>query len=165
MYPKRLVVSSLSSTSSTLATMASSATGSQATMKQLLSTLAPQNSALGKAPISLAKGPYWARLPPIRPRESSSQSAESQNMNVHATTAGAASSTSAIPPIIAPDRISTTRVLLQDTQACVQKFATRMDKLSSSVEQGVKDVQMCRNAMEGTSEKAIADIADIGKFS
>lgn len=149
-------------------TMANTMTASHAPLKQLLSSLAPQDShqQQNKVPKALARGPFWARLPPVRPRDPSSQSNDSQSTT--AVRAGVTDrthgTTSSVPPIVAPDRIGTTRVLLQDTQACVQKFAARMDKLGAAVEQGVKDVQMCRTVMEGTGDKIIADVADVGEL-
>lgn len=158
----------LASSSPSTTTMATTMTASHAPLKQLLSSLAPQDSQQQqiKVPKALAKGPFWARLPPVRPRDPSSQSHDSQSMT--AISAGvtnrAHGTSSSVPPIVAPDRIGATRVLLQDTQACVQKFAARMDKLGAAVEQGVKDVQMCRTAMEGTGDKITADVADVGEL-
>lgn len=69
----------------------------------------------------------------------------------------------AAPPIVAPDRVSTTRMLLQDVQACIQKFSARMDALSAGVEQNLRDVQMCKATLENSGEKTVADIADVGE--
>lgn len=70
----------------------------------------------------------------------------------------------AIPPIpiAIPDRAASTRLLLQDTQACVQKFAARMDTLGGNVDQSLREIQLCRNAMEGSGDKCVSEIADVG---
>lgn len=67
-----------------------------------------------------------------------------------------------ISQFIVPDRVSTTRVLLQETQSCVQKFSTRMDGLAKGVEQHLREVELCKKAIELSGEKAVAEMGDIG---
>lgn len=61
-----------------------------------------------------------------------------------------------------PDRVSTTRILLSDTQACVQKLSARMDIIGSRIEQALKELQLAREALDAGGEKTVAEIADIG---
>ena len=59
--------------------------------------------------------------------------------------------------------MSTTRVLLQDTQACIQKLSARMDAIASRNEQAVKEVELSRAALESANEKCVADVTDAGE--
>ena len=67
-------------------------------------------------------------------------------------------------PITVPDRVGTTRVLLQDAQACMQKLAARVDDFGKRFEQGVLELQLSRSAIELANEKAVAEIADVGAY-
>jgi len=67
-------------------------------------------------------------------------------------------------PLVMPDTklgSTTARLLLQDTQAHMEKFAARMDALGTHMEQSLREIQMCRAATEGASEKCVADIVDV----
>ncbi len=69
-------------------------------------------------------------------------------------------------PLVMPDTklgSTTTRLLLQDTQVHMEKFAARMDALGTHMEQSLREIQMCRAATEGASEKCVADIVDVGE--
>lgn len=58
---------------------------------------------------------------------------------------------------------TTTRLLLQETQAHMEKFAARMDALGAHVEQSLREIQMCRTATEGASEKCVSEVVDVGE--
>lgn len=58
---------------------------------------------------------------------------------------------------------ATTRLLLQDTQAHMEKLAARMDALGAHVDQSLREIQMCRTATEGASEKCVSEVVDVGE--
>ncbi|KAL5531688.1 hypothetical protein ACEPAG_4565 [Sanghuangporus baumii] len=99
----------------------------------------------------LAKGPFWARLPALRAMTSTIGGSQSQ----------AQESGSPVPTIALPDRVSSTRILLSDTQACIQKLSARMDIIVSRSEQALKEIQLARETLETGNEKTVAEIADV----
>lgn len=113
----------------------------------------------------LAKGPIWARLPTLSTAQagSSDTSTSTHTNDQHAqsqdTSTLMASNT---VPILFPDRVDATKLLLHETQSCMQKISVGMDKLGTNVEQCVKDVQICRSTLEANNEKVVADVADVG---
>ncbi|KAI5124256.1 hypothetical protein M0805_005105 [Coniferiporia weirii] len=107
-------------------------------------------------PRVLAKGPYWARLPALLASTHAASEGLSQGPFAPSAVQG-----SSVPPIVLPDRIGTTRVLLHDTQACIQKFAARMDVLGTHIDQALKEVQLARAALEISGEKTVADVVDV----
>ncbi|OCB86401.1 hypothetical protein A7U60_g6519 [Sanghuangporus baumii] len=111
----------------------------------------PTSQARSRPEKVLAKGPFWARLPALRTMTSTVGGSQSQ----------AQESGSPVPPIALPDRISSTRILLSDTQACIQKLSARMDIIGSRSEQALKEMQLAREALETGSEKTVAEIADV----
>lgn len=44
----------------------------------------------------------------------------------------------------------------------MQKFSTRMDGLAKGVEQHLREVELCKKAIELSGEKAVAEMGDIG---
>ncbi|KLO17914.1 hypothetical protein SCHPADRAFT_138537 [Schizopora paradoxa] len=69
-----------------------------------------------------------------------------------------------LPLAVMPDSNklgTTTRLLLQDTQAHMEKFAARMDALGAHVEQSLREIQMCRTATEGASQKCVSEVVDV----
>ena len=135
---------------------------------------ASQIAAAG-APKRLARGPLWARLPPLRPLAplgsgSLSHHPQPQSPNDPQSTLNTAAPTheagaNANAQIAFPDRVSTTRVLLQDTQACIQKLSARMDTIASRNEQAVKEVELSRVALDASGERCVADVTDAGESS
>ncbi|KAL5536891.1 hypothetical protein ACEPAF_714 [Sanghuangporus sanghuang] len=111
----------------------------------------PTSQARSRPEKVLAKGPFWARLPALRTMTSTVGGSQSQ----------AQESGSPVPPIALPDRVSSTRILLSDTQACIQKLSARMDIIGSRSEQALKEIQLAREALETGSEKTVAEIADV----
>ncbi|KAL5492427.1 hypothetical protein ACEPAI_3874 [Sanghuangporus weigelae] len=111
----------------------------------------PASQARSRPEKVLAKGPFWARLPALRTMTSTIGGSQSQ----------AQESGSPVPPIALPDRVSSTRILLSDTQACIQKLSARMDIIGSRSEQALKEIQLAREALETGSEKTVAEIADV----
>lgn len=103
----------------------------------------------------LARAPLWARLPLLHPTASANGSS--------LATPPAHASPIAPPPIVLPDRVATTRVLLQDAQATMQKFAARMDAVGANIEQALKDVQLARSSIDVAGEKSVAELADISE--
>ena len=103
----------------------------------------------------LARAPLWARLPPLHPTASANGSS--------LATPPAHASPIAPPPIVLPDRVATTRVLLQDAQATMQKFAARMDAVGANIEQALKEVQLARSSIDVAGEKSVAELADISE--
>ncbi|KAH8111061.1 hypothetical protein DFH11DRAFT_711308 [Phellopilus nigrolimitatus] len=118
-----------------------------------------------RPPKLLAKGPYWARLPALRAAPTPSQPDDALGSGSGTSTIvnanGFGNISAKAPPIILPDRVGTTRVLLQDTQACVQKFSARSDALGARVEQALKQLELSRAALEAGNEKTVAELADV----
>ncbi|KAL5513206.1 hypothetical protein ACEPAH_3604 [Sanghuangporus vaninii] len=112
----------------------------------------PTSQARSRPEKVLAKGPFWARLPALRTMTSTVGGSQSQAQ---------VSGSPVPPPIALPDRVSSTRILLSDTQACIQKLSTHMDIIGSRSEQALKEIQLAREALETGSEKIVADIADV----
>ena len=100
----------------------------------------------------IARAPLWARLPPLLAASDSSLPSPAHSNPITP------------PPIVLPDRVGTTRVLLQDVQATIQKFAARMDTVGANIEQALKEVQFSRSSIEAAGEKTVAELADISEY-
>lgn len=127
---------------------------------------APANTASvrGVPPKRLARGPLWARLPTLRSLAPSGSQPQSPNDPQNTHTAPSTDTASTNAQLAFPDRVATTRVLLQDTQASLQKLSARMDAIASRNEQAVKEIQLSRAALESSTEKCVADVTDTSKY-
>ena len=113
----------------------------------------PDHAAATSVPTrpKIARAPLWARLPPLLSATDSSLASPAHSNSITP------------PPIVLPDRVGTTRVLLQDVQATIQKFAARMDTVGADIEQALKEVQFSRSSIDAAGEKSVAELADISK--
>lgn len=125
-------------------------------------TAGPATQRHERPPKILAKGPFWARLPALRAMTSAVAASQSQGQSTQPDEGNTSRLSAAPPPIVLPDRVGTARILLSDTQSCVQKLSSRMDALCTRNEQALKEVQLSREALDTSGEKAIAEIADVG---
>ena len=111
-----------------------------------------------RPPKVLARGPLWARLPSLRPTNLSG----SQSQAPAGSQAIAVPNESQNTGISFSDRVGSTRVLLQDTQACIQKLSARMDTIATRNEQAVKEVELSRAAIDTCGDRMVAEMTDAG---
>jgi hypothetical protein len=71
-----------------------------------------------------------------------------------------------VPPPIAPmDKNGTSmRILLHDTQAHLERFSVRADKLFSSVEETKREITTVNTLFQREHEALRDDVVDLGKF-
>ncbi|EJD07587.1 uncharacterized protein FOMMEDRAFT_24920 [Fomitiporia mediterranea MF3/22] len=108
----------------------------------------------------------WTRLPALRTMtatvagsQSQAQGTCSEQNQGYGSNPNAAGNPA--PPSIAfPDRIATTRMLLSDIQASMQKLSAHMEVLGSRSEQALKEVQLARESLDAGGDKTIAEISD-----
>jgi hypothetical protein len=55
------------------------------------------------------------------------------------------------------------RLLLHDTQANLEKFSERVDRLTGGVEETKREVDLVKRLWEGEREKSQAEIVDLGE--
>jgi hypothetical protein len=69
-----------------------------------------------------------------------------------------------VVPVAPIDKAGTSmRLLLHDTQANLEKFSERVDKLTGGVQETRREVDLVKRLWEGERDKSHAEIADLGQ--
>ncbi|KAF7355542.1 hypothetical protein MSAN_01471300 [Mycena sanguinolenta] len=77
----------------------------------------------------------------------------------------AAPPTVPLPPTAPLDKTGTSmRILLHDTQANFEKFATRVDTLTSEIDEAKREIVIVKDLLQGSQESLSMDIVDLGMF-
>jgi hypothetical protein len=104
------------------------------------------------SPYSSSSIPLWGHLLHKKPHTASAVKVGTTNSDN-------------LPPIGPVDKAGTSvRVLLHDTQAVLEKFSGRVDKLCGEVENAKKEVATSHRIFQHGHEKLVADQVDLGKF-
>ncbi len=70
-----------------------------------------------------------------------------------------------VPPMKPVDKAGTSaRMLLHDTQAVLEKFSGKIDKLHSEVEQAKNEVSMSHKVFQHGNDKVLSDQVDLSEF-
>jgi hypothetical protein len=56
------------------------------------------------------------------------------------------------------------RILLHDTQANFEKFSTRVDTLTSGIDEAKREIVVVKDLFQGAQESLTTDIVDLGKL-
>ena len=130
-------------------------------MASVILATAPRASTRGKetskatnpySGLSPAVGPYWARLPRL-----TGPGTLSECLNTPAAQSAGTLETSV--PVVAPDRAAAARVLLQETQTCIQSFSARMNEFTRSLEQTLQEIKRDSSAASPENEKIVSDVS------
>lgn len=109
-------------------------------------------------PKFLAQGSLFARVP------RAPGAVRARMPGTYETPSDGPTSRSAVPPLLPADRVGTSlRIILQDTQACMERFSVRIGQVAGGVEQNLAEARMAVKVMESNHDKVVADTADLGK--
>jgi hypothetical protein len=70
-----------------------------------------------------------------------------------------------LPPTVQDKTGTSMRILLHDTQANFETFSTRVDALTSGIDNARREIVIVKDLFQGAQESLTMDIVDLGKGS